>query len=271
MQAVYKGKSRAIHDGGGLCSPGRWPISQRVLPAQPAFVRVRTLVENAFGDWVSGCDKLEGGAPRVFWQLAAGCCSASPFHAASMTAARSQLDALLLGEGVDPRRRSSDRKMEINFRRLAAMLELAEDPDFSFLREFASVGAALGVDTEMPRVATVFERKSRWRWMGSSSPCSVKITDRRRRTWQTFVVKSTTSFSCGSVVAFSKEEALAKDGGRLAVAALGAVPKEAGSSAVRIIHDAARKVEVNHRIRVRAQVRFPRIDDLEGVLRQLRL
>ena len=68
-------------------------------------------------------------------------------------------------------------------------------------------------------------------------------------------------------MAFSKEEALAKAGGALAVVALSAVPKEAGSAAVRIIHDATRKVEVYRRIRVRAQVRFPRIDDLEGVLR----
>ena len=70
-------------------------------------------------------------------------------------------------------------------------------------------------------------------------------------------------------VAYSREEALAKSGGKLAVAALGAVSKDHGSAAVRIIHDATHKVEVNHCIRVRDQVRFPRIDDLEGVLRQL--
>ena len=46
-----------------------------------------------------------------------------------------------------------------NFRRLAAMLEVAEDPDFEFLREFASVGATLGVDVLMPRTPAV----GRWR------------------------------------------------------------------------------------------------------------
>ena len=36
-------------------------LCQRVLPAQPAFVRVRSLVESAFGDgaWLRQGDKLE--------------------------------------------------------------------------------------------------------------------------------------------------------------------------------------------------------------------
>ena len=55
-------------------------------------------------------------------------------------------------------------------------------------------------------------------------------------------------------------------GGRLAVAALGAVPKEQGSSAVRLIHDGSYSVDVNRRIRVRDRLRFPLIDDAAAVL-----
>ena len=28
-QAKYKGELRAVHDGAGLCSPGRWPVGKR--------------------------------------------------------------------------------------------------------------------------------------------------------------------------------------------------------------------------------------------------
>ena len=64
------------------------------------------------------------------------------------------------GCGVAPERGASDRRTEVNFRRLAAMLEVAEDPDYEFLREFASVGATLGVDVLMPRTPAVFEEKT---------------------------------------------------------------------------------------------------------------
>ena len=74
----------------------------------------------------------------------------------------------------------------------------------------------------------------------------------------------------GAVVAMSRKEAEQKFGSRLAVASLGAVPKEVGSAAVRIIHDATHKVEVNNRIRVQDRLRFPTIDDLEAVLREMR-
>ena len=33
MQVSYKGERRALHDGAGLCSPGRWPVEKRRLPA----------------------------------------------------------------------------------------------------------------------------------------------------------------------------------------------------------------------------------------------
>ena len=161
-----------------------------------------------------------------------------------MSVARSRLAALLLGEGVDPMRQSSDRKTAINFRRLAAMLGLAEDADFRFLCELADVGAA-----KMPHVAAVFERKSRWRLQEVEGEVDSVFCENHRLAEDNVAGirrQIDDELQRGSVVAFSKEEALATAGTRLAIAALGAVPKKAGSSAVRIIHDATRKVEVNH-------------------------
>ena len=66
-----------------------------------------------------------------------------------------------------------------------------------------------------------------------------------------------------------EEEARRRFGGRLAVAALGAVPKELGTTRVRLIRDGAYSVDVNRRIRVRDRMRFPLIDDAAAVLRQV--
>ena len=52
----------------------------------------------------------------------------------------------------------------------------------------------------------------------------------------------------GSILVLSEEEAKKKYEGRLAIAALGAVPKELGSSVVRVTHDGSFSVDVNHRI-----------------------
>eukprot|EP00435_Cladocopium_sp_Y103_P074476 s164_g49.t1 len=50
------------------------------------------------------------------------------------------------------------------------------------------------------------------------------------------------------------------------MSALGAVPKELGSSVVRIVHDGSFSVDVNHRIKVLDRMRFPSIDDAAGIL-----
>jgi hypothetical protein len=73
----------------------------------------------------------------------------------------------------------------------------------------------------------------------------------------------------GSIIMMSLKEAEKKYAGRLAIAALGAVPKEQGSNVVRIVHDGSYSVDVNHRIKVRDRMRFPTVDDAAGVLMHL--
>ena len=75
----------------------------------------------------------------------------------------------------------------------------------------------------------------------------------------------------GTIIRMSEEEAKAKYGNRLAVAALGAVPKELGSERVRLIHDGSFSVDGNHRIRVRDRLRFPLIDDASAILEETRV
>ena len=272
IQAVYKGRSRPIHDGGGLCSPGRWPIKQRQFPQSQAFAKARTCVCRSFMAWLKQSDEQGNDALKLFWSLAAGKRQRSPFEAAALQRARAELDGVLRAEGVCPDRQATDRQTEINFRRVAALLELAGDPDFAFLNELASVGACLGVGEVLPRVPAVFEAKTRWKLSepgGDFEPtvcANYKSAEENMEDIRRQIVQE---LHKGTVVSMTKSEAQRKFGNKLAVAALGAVPKEVGTSEVRIIHDATHNVEVNPRIRVRDQIRCPRIDDLDGLLRLL--
>ena len=72
----------------------------------------------------------------------------------------------------------------------------------------------------------------------------------------------------GTIVRLPEHEAKEKYGERLAVAALGAVPKELGSDRVRLIHDGSYSVDVNHRNRVRDRLRLPLVDDESAVLEE---
>ena len=73
----------------------------------------------------------------------------------------------------------------------------------------------------------------------------------------------------GTILRMSEADARARFKGRLAVAALGAVPKELGTTKVRLIHDGTYSVDVNKRIRVKDRMRFPLIDDAAAILRQV--
>ena len=70
----------------------------------------------------------------------------------------------------------------------------------------------------------------------------------------------------GTILKMTMKEAQEEFGGRLAVAALGAVPKELNSERVRLIHDGTYSVDINRRIKVRDRMRFPLVDDAAAVM-----
>ena len=70
----------------------------------------------------------------------------------------------------------------------------------------------------------------------------------------------------GTIVRMTEDQAKERFGDRLAVAALGAVPKKSGSDKVRLIHDGSYSVDVNGRIKVLDRMRFPLVDDVVAVL-----
>ncbi len=269
MQCFYKGKHRTIHDGGGLCSPGRWPVSQRRDVKTREGREVAAVIKSQFLKWL--LKKGEERVKEVFWKLAGGKHQHSPFEEV-MGDVRMEVDKCLRSMGKDPDRRQEDRTSEIAFRRLKAMAEACEDEDAEWLARMAERGVPLGVDEELPRVEKVFEPKEKWSLdfveeaMQDSVADNYKSAEESAEDIERQVLEEVEK---GSILVLSEEEAKKKYEGRLAIAALGAVPKELGSSVVRVTHDGSFSVDVNHRIRVRDRMRFPMIDDAAAVLMQV--
>ncbi len=269
MQCFYKGKHRTVHDGGGLCSPGRWPVEQRVPMSSRDGQEVAAVVKAQFLKWL--LRKGETEVKDVFWRLAGGRHPESPFEEI-MKETRLAVDECLEAMGRRPRRREEDRASEIAFRRLEAMAGACDDEDCGWLLRMAERGVPLGVDEEMPRVEKVFEQKEKWNLdfveeaLRDSVSENYKSAEESAADIERQVLEEVEK---GSIVVMSEEEVKERYKGRLAVAALGAVPKELGSSVVRVTHDGSFSVDVNHRIKVRDRMRFPMIDDASAVLLQV--
>ena len=159
MQCFYKGKHRTIHDGGGLCSPGRWPVEQRRPLKVREGLELAAVVKSQFLKWLLKKGEVE--VKEAFWKLASGKHPSSPFEE-SMEETRREVDKALANMGKRPERRAKDRASEIAFRRLEAMAEACGDEDCSWLASMAEEGVWLGVDEELPRVEKVFELKEKW-------------------------------------------------------------------------------------------------------------
>ena len=117
----------------------------------------------------------------------------------------------------------------------------------------------------------VFEEKEKWNLSFTDEDFKDVTADNYRSAKENSVdIKRQVmeEVEMGSIIKMEEEEAKRIYQGRLAVAALGAVPKEVGSDVVRIVHDGSYSVDVNHRIKVRDRMRFPTIDDAAGVLQQ---
>ena len=237
IRCYYKGSHRTIHDGGGLCSPGRWPVEHRHEMNEGKGGELASVCKSLFLKWILETEKaVKGGVKEVFWSLAGGKTRCSPFES-WMVKARSELDGRLSAMGLDCRRREGDRESEVNFRRLKAMLEASNDEDAAWLEELSRKGVKLGVDEDMPRVEAVFEEKEKWNLDFTDEVFKDVFADNyesAKSNEEDIKRQVMEEVDRGTIIHMSMEEAKARFKGRIAVAVLGAVPKELGSSVVRI-------------------------------------
>ena len=113
LMTSRKGCAVPLMDGGGLCSPRRWPIKQRILPNSRAVALSREVFWAGFLQSVPSFDR---GCPRrELMQVACGHRKASPFPEAEVLRTRQDLQALFkscgFSEGLRDRATSDRHSM----------------------------------------------------------------------------------------------------------------------------------------------------------------
>ena len=258
--AGHGGRARGLRDGGGLCSPGRWPPSRRRLP--PLGTTLATLLIKVVEE--AEQSHGEGFCRRVVGQLACGRATDDPLRGMDQVAARKVEEAMALrGFARDglPEHPGNVIDMEL----LGFVARELGDPDWRALAIYRR-GVRLGWHHRMPRTPAVYERKTRWApQVGDAGSAQAWASNYRSVEAVGDHALKTFTEQChqGMMLRMNYAEAKRRFGERLRVAALGAVGE--GEDA-RIIHDGSHHVKVNGAIRVRDQDESPTASDIHAVL-----
>jgi hypothetical protein len=268
LMANKKGGKVPIVDGGGLCSPGRWPIKQRVLPDGKAVAMVREIIWEGF---LRCTPKFDRGCPkRELMRIACGHRESSPFPAKEVERIRKEVRAALKACGFgggEPRH--GDREQAFHVRLMGELASAAQDPD-AYYTDFWARGVWVGSkDRPLPRTPAVFSRKVKWR-LGELDPLAQPEWRPNYSSLDDHVPQVKKQFEQEEERGFmgrtSLRQALSRYGDSLSVGAIGAIEKKGETEEVRIIFDATHGVLTNFLIRVRDHVRNPTSADIRAVL-----
>ncbi len=153
-------KRRALCDGGGLCSLGRWPPWDRPEPAHPRLLAVREIGLKGVRAW---CTSTGASVEELFTRLARGEVSQDPWPPQLLSELTNEALSLFDdGDQPSARARPGDREQLVHVRLLQALLRDAADPDVNGMNHFAR-GVRLGVNVRMPRTPAVYAQKRHWK------------------------------------------------------------------------------------------------------------
>ena len=217
------GKLRPFADGGGLCSPWRWPKDARAY-LKGRWHGISDRLWQVFGSEVA---RLAFHDATDFAVRVAACRFGDcPFSESALAKARSVVsDALAVPK--EEQEVASGQVVHLGL--VKALLHEAGDPD-SQLMDVLAAGVPIGVDGDMPRTPEVFEEKTNW----SLNPDDAVLLD------VTSNYKSVSGHEAEVEALFKEQEGLGwmeeitdgeaktKFGKRLAVASLGAVEEKKG-------------------------------------------
>ena len=166
IKPLRKGVPRDFVDGAGLCSPGRWPPSQRRLPDGHAARRLQGVVLEGLrkceGIWKKADPNMD--LKRMLLLLAVGRVPEMPFDQDVIAEIRSDLRLICKESGGgDGLPREGDVIQAFEVRLIQALLTIFEDPDEYFCSWWAR-GTWLGSPIrKLPRAPAIFDRKTKWR------------------------------------------------------------------------------------------------------------
>ena len=151
-----KGQPRELADGGGLCSPGKWPLNRRRYENGEASSELRAVILKAL-------DSLGdvSAQRRLVFELAAGRFGVSPFPEEMVSGVRRDWAAMLAARGHPRSPSPVDMPQSIDMRLLEALAAAAGDPDAGVASQ-AAKGVRTGILSTLPRTPAIFEAKSKW-------------------------------------------------------------------------------------------------------------
>ena len=259
VQAGYK--IRAMEDGLGICSPGRWAPEKRNLPDLGDFSsKFLEAISINKEEWVN-----------VVLKMLVGKTEAMPFTKEQIEKGKQFIRGWLAQVGCPEKRGKRDRPQDQEIRMLQALLKACADPDAPALDSYA-VGVRLGHSMRMPRTPAVFEQKTRWRLDYETEEEQTLEWAKKYRTarekQELLEEKIEKVVQPGRLRRMSMKGAKSKYGDRLRVGALGLV--EEGADKFRLIHDGTRKVGVNLRIRARDHIPSPLVSDISAEMAEVK-
>ena len=119
-------------EGAGLCSPGRWPITQRRLPASPVVAAIRGLQVDYLKRWEEKSINTGGPDLRTLaYAAAAGKVMEAPFKEVEVSRLREDIRRLLKEAGFEVERRASDLVQRIEVRLAQGYCAATLDPEYT--------------------------------------------------------------------------------------------------------------------------------------------
>ena len=139
---------------------------------------------------------------------------------------------------------------------LSGVLKAFGDPDWAFPLGLVG-GVPVGVDGSLPRAEAIYEAKVRWSLgEGTGEPEQDRQNYKSMKGFEDQVeALFREEEALGWMEEMPEEEARKRFGNRLFVSSLAVVDE---GEKIRVVHDATHGVELNNRIRVLDQVRYPR-------------
>ena len=258
---------KPFHDGGGLCSPGRWPHARRILAEGDDWSWIHAKLFDIACFHAGGVKELEREVFRMATGGEEGCrLLRNQAYIADMVIA--------LCEWLEAQELSCEGLSEIapgqplRLRLIRALLQAADDPDRDFLLQ-AEKGLPVGILRPLPRTPHVFEEQIKWPldrepW----EPGLVWVPNYgSTRDHRDFAKdKFEEEVREGMMEKMSLDEFKDRYGENRAIAALAVIVEDEEKGKKRLIHDAAHGVRVNHRIKCRDRIRTPGAREKKQIL-----
>ena len=267
MQAAWSGKSRPMHDGCGLCSPGRWLPKNRKRCSWKSVDSVCVALRKLLAVHLDS-------SARVCMKLACGRFDCSPFSDSLLQEGRRILAIAVSKDSA----LEIDELLEVQIHQpfllklIGEILRLMGDPDW---RVYATApkenfwnGVSVGPGTIMPRTPSVYERKIKHRKYDESE-FMADVSNYKSAAGPEMSKVLETQFQEESLLGFMYKARLVDvqaEFSDVRVAAQGAIEKSDHSW--RILHDATHNVRLNNETVMRDQVRLPSAGDQRIVMQE---